>query len=48
MVPKSVQDPEVEAVPMVDEADADLEAWTPEDFDHCIELGLLRAPIAAT
>ena len=33
---------EVEATPAIDEADADLEAWTPEDFDHFTDIGPLR------
>ena len=42
MDPKPVLDQEVEVMP-VDEADVYLEAWTPGDFDHFTDLGLLRA-----
>ena len=35
-------DPAVELPAFTQEPEADFEAWTPEDFDHFTDLGLLR------
>ena len=33
------------ATPSAGEPDAPLEAWTPEEFDHFTDLGLLRTAV---